>query len=333
MSMLSLWNVVGKNKPPIKSEALADVEMASGLVTEKLSGAGIKRSRCSMFAPLPNICAVTDIGRVRDHNEDAYYVSPDFSWFAVADGMGGHDAGEVAAAMAIQALAEYITPERITAAAGTGTIGMLLLDAVAAAHERVCEANRGKEGRREMGCTLAVGSIVDGLLTCHVGDVRCYIMREGVLSQLTHDHSTVGMLVQSGTLTPEQARVHPNKNQVLQAIGMPMGISPDVNSASLQSNDRILVCSDGLWESLPHEELQLILSGDGDLCRLVTRVVDRANEAGGNDNITAILCQAAPSSKKNGANGEMVRDPYLHKGPIRDTEGLSTLKGCPDHIL
>jgi PPM family protein phosphatase len=289
MPMRSLWDALTRKKATPNCEAQSN--------SEPLSQSGSEASKRTVFAPLPHICAITDVGRVREANEDAYCVSPDYAWFAVADGMGGHDAGEVAAALAIQTLVEYITPERMATAVATDTIGTLLLDAVTSAHECVLDANRSKEGGKEMGCTLVVGAIAEGLFTCHVGDVRCYIMHEGVLSQITRDHSTVGSLVEAGQITPEEARVHPNKNQVLQAIGMPMGVTPDVNSAGLFPGDLILVCSDGLWEAMPQEEIQAILAGEGDMCQLATRLVDCANDAGGHDNITAVLCQIAPAAE------------------------------------
>ena len=287
--MRSLWDALTRKKSTPNCEAQSS--------DEPLSQASSETAKRTVFAPLPHICAITDVGRVREANEDAYCVSPDYAWFAVADGMGGHDAGEVAAALAIQTLVEYITPERMATAVATDTIGTLLLGAVTSAHECVLEANRNKEGGKEMGCTLAVGSIADGLLTCHVGDVRCYIMHEGVLRQITRDHSVVGALVEAGQITPEEARVHPNKNQVLQAIGMPMGVAPDVNSAALFPGDLILICSDGLWEAMPHEEIQAILAGEGAMGQLATHLVDRANDAGGRDNITAVLYQIAPAAE------------------------------------
>ena len=245
----------------------------------------------------PHIFAVTDVGRVRDHNEDAYHVSRDGNLFVVADGMGGHEAGEVAAALAIEAIVEYLLPERLAEAVARGELRSVLLDAVIAAHGRVSEANRSREDGKEMGCTIAVGYVFDHrLVTCHVGDVRCYVSSRGVLRQITHDHSFVGSLVQAGQLTPEEARVHPNKNEVLQAIGMPTGVVPDVNGVDLATGDRILLCSDGLWEALPDQEIEAILTSDGTSRQLATQLVDRANGAGGSDNITAVLFEVRAAS-------------------------------------
>jgi protein phosphatase len=281
--MRGFWHLLKKQNSAPNPEGRED--------KEPTSIPGNKTTNRFVFAPFPHICAITDVGRFRPHNEDAYCVSPDYSWFAVADGMGGHEAGEVAAALAIQALVEHITPERMATAVAVNSISTLLLDAVAEAHARVLAANQGNESGKAMGCTLAVGSVADELIACNVGDVRCYILHEGALRQVSRDHSTVGALVEAGILTLEQARVHPNKNQVSQAIGMTSGVTPDVHCSALFPDDRILICSDGLWEAMPHEELQAILAGNGDMRRLATQAVDRAIDAGGQDNITAILCQ------------------------------------------
>lgn len=248
-----------------------------------------------MEAFAPHIFALTDVGRVREHNEDAYHVSNDGNLFVVADGMGGHEAGEVAAALAIEAINEFLPPERLSLAVERAEVGALLLDAVRDADHRVFEANRGREAGKEMGCTLAVGYVSGNqLVTCHVGDVRCYVSANGLLRQITADHSFVGALVQAGRLTPDEARVHPRKNEVLQAIGMPSGVVPDVNRVDLATGDRILLCSDGLWEAISDQDIETILTSDGTMRQLATQLVDRANGAGGSDNITAVLFEVEP---------------------------------------
>jgi protein phosphatase len=289
-----LWESIAKRWP--------QREAADQAPSESSSQPSDRAAKGTTFAPQQNVCAITDVGRVRDHNEDLYYISPDCTWFVVADGMGGHEAGDVAAALAIEAIVEHLNSERLSTAT-KGCIGSLLLDAVTSAHTRVREENRKRESGKEMGCTLALGYLSDGLVTCHVGDVRFYILHEGALHQITHDHSTVGALVEAGELTPEEARVHPNKNEVLQAIGMPQGVLPDVNNAKLMPGDRILLCSDGLWEALSQDEIQMILTSDGTMRQLATQLVDRAKDAGGFDNITVILCEVLPSLQSNIQNG------------------------------
>ncbi len=286
-----LWESLAKRKHSPEAAQRAPSEPSSNP-----SGEAPRRTMCS---PQPHVCAITDVGQVRDHNEDLYYVAPDCAWFVVADGMGGHEAGEVAAELAIKAIVEHLTAERIAAAATRSEIGSLLLDAVHAAHDLVWEENRKRQDGKEMGCTLVLGCLSAGLVTCHVGDSRCYVLHEGVLRQITHDHSAVGALVEAGQLTPEEARVHPDKNVVLQAIGTSGGVLPDVNAAELFPGDRILLCSDGLWEELPHAGLEAVAASDGTVRQVATLLVDRANEAGGFDNITAVLCEVLPSRKSD----------------------------------
>jgi len=272
-------------------------EMGSGR-SRKVSEAGPEPSgysettpRRKVVAPTDQLCGITDVGRVRDHNEDAFYLSEDGRLLLVADGMGGHEAGEVASALAIEAAAQFVTAEQRKAIeAGTQQAGPLLTAALDAAHRKVIEASGTPQGRRDMGSALIVACLTgDRLYTCHVGDVRCYVLSGATLQQITRDHSVVGALVQSGQLTPEEARVHPKKNEILQAIGMPSGVVPEVNTRPLANGDRVLLCSDGLWEALPEAEIHSIVQWEGTMRQLATQLVDRANCAGGFDNITVVL--------------------------------------------
>jgi protein phosphatase len=246
--------------------------------------------------PKPYICAISDVGLVRDHNEDRFYVSPAGDWFVVADGMGGHEGGEVAATLAIKAIADHLSPQRLADAAKANEVANLLRNAVVAADDRVHLANRSRQGEEQMGCTIALAALINDLDTCNAGDVRVYLHHGGVLSQITRDHSTVGALVESGQLTPEEARIHPNRSEVLQAVGMPAGVCPDVNKVGLMAGDRILLCSDGLWEEFPSKEIECVLASDGTVRQLAMQLVDRARAAGGHDNITAILCEVTEAA-------------------------------------
>ena len=141
-----------------------------------------------------------------------------------------------------------------------------------------------------MGCTLVLACVRgDTLHICHVGDVRAYLWREGRFNALTRDHSVVAEMVAARELTPDEARGHPAKNEVLRAIGMPAGFEPDSNRCALQSGDRVLLCSDGLWEMLPDREIARVVGADGSMRQLATQLVDRANDAGGHDNISVVL--------------------------------------------
>jgi serine/threonine protein phosphatase PrpC len=242
-------------------------------------------------APSDRLCGITDVGRVREHNEDAFHLSPDGRLLIVADGMGGHQAGEVASALAVDAVAEFLDEGRLRAIeSGAKRVEALLLEAFQSAHGRIVASAKEAPERSGMGTTLIAAFLHgDRATVCHVGDVRCYRRSEKGLEQMTEDHSVVGALVRAGELTPDEARVHERKSELLQAVGGRFGIAPDVMCVELAPGDRLLLCSDGLWEALPDQEIQEILDWNGPARRRAKQLVDRANAAGGNDNITAVL--------------------------------------------
>jgi protein phosphatase len=247
----------------------------------------------SVLTPADHLCGITDAGRVREHNEDAFHLSGDGRLMIVADGMGGHQSGEVASALSVQGVVEFlesIGPEG--AAIGPEAAERLLRQAFDAAHVKVMDATQDQSAGAAMGATLIVAWVVDGVLyTCHVGDVRCYVRTASTFEQITQDHSVVGELVRAGQLTPDEARMHPSRNEVLQAIGMPHGIAPDVNVRPLHPGDRILLCSDGLWEALSDYDICSIVDWDVPMHQRAGELVDRANAAGGPDNVTVVLYQ------------------------------------------
>jgi PPM family protein phosphatase len=227
--------------------------------------------------------AATSTGRVRRVNEDSYLALPPL--FAVADGMGGHDAGEVASAVAIDVLAQY--------ARG----GPLSVDAVLAALD---EANRAVIGRGEahrMGTTVTgLASLVtpagSQLMVFNVGDSRVYRLAGDQFGQLTVDHSEVQELVLAGAITPEQARTHPRRNIVTRALGSDLVVRPDHWLLPPLAGDRYLVCSDGLTGELTDEQiLQLLLADDPQ--QAAAALVAAADEAGGHDNTTVIVVDVA----------------------------------------
>ena len=244
----------------------------------------------SLSAPKRWLCAVTDIGRLRANNEDAYLLSRSGGLWIVADGMGGHAAGEVASALTVEAIADAIDATDISAlSAGTATDRARLLEAFVQASTKVF--SRGLENKEceGMGST-AVAGLMNGeaLHLCHVGDARGYHLSQGKFRRVTNDHSLVWQLVMSGLLDAEQARLHPHRGRVTQAIGM-AGVRPEVTSLTLKPADRVLLCSDGLWEALPEPEIGEIVASTGSMLELASMLVDRANAESGKDNITAVL--------------------------------------------
>lgn len=227
-------------------------------------------------------------GWVRENNEDAYLAERlpgDDRWLiAVADGMGGHRAGEVASWLALATLRE-----RLLAGAG-------LADAVCAANEAVFRRQADDPRLSGMGTTLTAAVVGPGgaVQLCHVGDSRAYLLRQGELARLTRDHSLVEEFVRSGALTEQEARRHPQRNLLTRAIGTEATVPVDEATVQLKPADVLLLCSDGLSEALPDTRLAALLvqqvAGE-DLGAGVEILIQAALDAGGADNITAVLAR------------------------------------------
>jgi protein phosphatase len=244
-----------------------------------------------LSAPSRRLCGVTDIGKCRRNNEDQYFLSSDGNLWIVADGMGGHAAGEVASAITIEAIVAFLgSAEPRTAVAA----GDRLVKAFDAAQDSVSERSRLDAECRGMGST-AIAGLVDGeeLNICHVGDVRAYHWSANQFKRITNDHSLVWDLVLSGLLTPEEARIHPQRSKVTQAIGQTQRFKPDLAKLMLKPGDRVLLCSDGLWEAVADQDLRVLVSSDCSMREMAMLLVDKANAAGGKDNISAVLYEHA----------------------------------------
>ena len=228
----------------------------------------------------------TDTGLVRQSNQDAVYV--DDSLAIVADGMGGHAAGEVASEMTIEMLRSGFAENRTVEG---------LYNAINAANITVLNDARDNPSHFGMGTTvIAVGLTVDdeGVTSptlCHVGDSRAYQLRDGALRQLTDDHSVAEEWVRMGRLTPEEAEVHPRRHQLTRGIGVEESIAVDVMSVHALAGDRLLLCSDGLSNELDGDTLARLSSVPYTLDEAVVQLVEAAKEAGGRDNITAVLLE------------------------------------------
>jgi len=222
---------------------------------------------------------LTDVGRVRTHNEDAVLLEPPL--FAVADGLGGHEAGEVASSVALGALVEA-APRRPDAKA--------LGRAVRAANRAVISAAREGLGRNGMGTTVTA-ALVEGtrIAIAHVGDSRAYLLHGDGLERLTEDHSLVADMIRSGTITEEQSRTHPNRSVITRALGTDPNMYPDTFEVEAGIGDRLLLCSDGLTGMLPDARIEEILDSYRDPEMAVRMLVDAANEAGGHDNISVAV--------------------------------------------
>jgi serine/threonine protein phosphatase PrpC len=234
---------------------------------------------------------ITDIGIKRENNEDSFLIIEEKNLYIVADGMGGHTAGEVASLNAVKLVDEYLTPDRITdMKADRQILKEEMINAVFFAHNWILKSAKEKKEYSGMGTTIVV-CFIDGnvLYTCHVGDSRAYIINTAGIQQITNDHSYVGEQVRSGMMTSEQARHSRLKNQITQALGSPYRIKPEYNEHQLDKDSKILLCSDGLWDMLSDNEIHKLVIEQGTLDEICKDLIIKANIAGGNDNITVIL--------------------------------------------
>jgi PPM family protein phosphatase len=243
--------------------------------------------------------ALTDIGRKRKGNEDSVFVNPEQNLFVVADGMGGHAAGEVASRVAVEAINEFVCltsgDEDITWPFGldenASFDGNRLKSAIQYANRKVLETTREKKEYLGMATTV-VAVLVDGDAAnlAHVGDSRVYLVRGQAITQLTSDHSWVNEQLESGILSADQARSHPLRNVVTRALGGKPELVVDIQEHQAQPGDVLLLCSDGLTSMVPDEEIvRIVEDAGGDIDRAARALVEEANGRGGEDNITVLL--------------------------------------------
>ena len=259
-----------------------------------------------------NYKAVTDVGRKRKGNEDSLFVNADQSLFVVADGMGGHAAGEVASKIAVDAINEFVVltagDEEITWPFGLDENmsydGNRLKTAVRFANRKVLEATKERAEYEGMATTVAA-VLVDGESAnlAHVGDSRVYLYRpsgapsegasatpDGELTQLTSDHSWVNEQLLSGVISADQARSHPLRNVVTRALGGKADLQVEMQVHKIEAGDVLMLCSDGLTTMLPDDQMGELLKGAGDdLREAAEALVAAANDRGGEDNITVLL--------------------------------------------
>jgi serine/threonine protein phosphatase PrpC len=249
--------------------------------------------------------SLTDVGRQRHTNEDSYFESPPV--FAVADGMGGAQAGEVASAMAVEEFTESrdgggVTPEqRLESIAKT-------------ANRKIFEMAQSDSRHAGMGTTLTATMLDDGgVAVGHVGDSRLYLYRDGKLERMTRDHSLVEEFVRQGRLTPEQAEKHPQRSVITRALGPESDVEVDTFTIQSRDGDIYLLCSDGLSGMVSDADMEEIVSSGGRLESTATALIEAANDNGGRDNITAVLFR--------------LEDDGTGDGRRSDTESYDTIAG------
>jgi serine/threonine protein phosphatase PrpC len=230
--------------------------------------------------------AQTDIGMVRKTNEDSYVFLPP-QLFVVADGMGGHVAGEIASNLGVTTIEEYI--KKITPPTDWQQI---LKDAIIKANSIIYQMSQSKSECAGMGTTVtAIYADNTQIHWGHVGDSRLYLIKENQLQQITSDHSLVWELVQSGSITSDEAQVHPHRNILTRAVGTSDTLTVDSGRFSWQPGDSLLLCTDGLTNMLSEETILAICIQSASPQTIVNTLVEQAKQAGGYDNITAVLVQ------------------------------------------
>ncbi|MDH5300031.1 MAG: Stp1/IreP family PP2C-type Ser/Thr phosphatase, partial [Gammaproteobacteria bacterium] len=229
---------------------------------------------------------ITDVGRRRRHNEDAFIIDHERKLFAVADGIGGAAAGEVASALFVESCIDVFQHDDHLSAPDKVHKAYLTANLAITSHSHSNPKTKG------MGCTAELFTIEgDRYFIGHVGDSRTYLIRNNQLSQLTRDHSYIQDQMDKGLLSPEEAKTHWLRNAINRAVGQGDKFQTDILSAPWQAGDCFLLCSDGLTDMLNHQEIADICVIHTTLRERTEALVNAANEKGGNDNITVLLCQ------------------------------------------
>ncbi len=245
----------------------------TGQTANKAAGASVSQSF------MPPFGSRTDVGYVREHNEDSLLVAPPL--YVVCDGMGGHEAGEIASEIAIQTISRRAPSELDADALG---------QAVEEANLAIIQGAREGRGKEGMG-TTCTAAMLEGekLVIAQVGDSRAYLLHNGLLQQLTRDHSIVADLMEQGEISPAEARTHQWRSYITRALGLDPYMQADLYEINVSAGDRLMLCSDGLYSMMPDAEIAEILGTTPNPQDAADTLVDEALAAGGNDNVTVIV--------------------------------------------
>lgn len=235
--------------------------------------------------------SITDIGMMRKMNQDYVFASENAvgsfpNLFIVADGMGGHKAGDYASRICVETVKESIENSRLRTTVG------VLEEAIAAANKRIYTAAEGNSELEGMGTTLVAAVVAENniLYVANIGDSRLYVVNDEEIRQITEDHSLVAEMVKNGEIKQSEARLHPNKNIITRAIGTAKEVTADYFEVHLKEKDEILICSDGLCNMLEDAEMKYIINSySPDMEKAAEELVKKANENGGKDNISIVL--------------------------------------------
>jgi protein phosphatase len=246
------------------------------------------------------VAGQTDVGRKRAHNEDNFAILGDYGLYIVADGMGGHASGEVASQLAVDTMREFFAattddPDRTWPYKMDRTKGYeenRLITGIMLSNLRIFEAAKSNPQQRGMGTTIVALFVSrEGMYVAHVGDSRVYRVRDSQLEQLTEDHSLLNDYRKMKQLSDEEIANFPHKNVIVRALGMKETVKVDTRFESPRVGDIIVLCSDGLAGPVSDEDIRSIVLSTNDLQQAAQRLIDRANENGGPDNVTCVLAR------------------------------------------
>jgi PPM family protein phosphatase len=263
---------------------------------------------------------ITDPGRKRRRNEDAYVCEPPL--FAIADGMGGAQAGEVASRLAAAALRE----------SGADAGGeQRIVDLVQEANRRVYDRSTTDPDTSGMGTTITVALVEDGDVAFgHVGDSRAYLIRAGQMEQVTEDHSLVNELLKSGKLSPEEAQRHPQRSMITRALGTDPDVDVDTFTIAAEPGDVFLLCSDGLTDMVSESAiLELVEQNRDDMDAALRSLVSAANRGGGEDNITVVAFEISDGAAHDGQTQEQALPAGSRARPVDDEDTLDEADAVP----
>ncbi len=247
--------------------------------------------------------SMTDIGRRRETNQDYMFTSETAvgnlpNLFLVADGMGGHKAGEYASRFTVDAIVEGIRNSRETEPVA------ILKEAVERANELLIQEAQADSGKTGMGTTIVVATFADKrMYVANVGDSRLYVVNREI-TQITRDHSLVEEMVRLGEMDREEARVHPDKNIITRAIGAASEVQTDFFEVEVSEGDMVLMCSDGLTNMVEDEEIRRIVVSQRDIAEIAERLIETANANGGKDNITVVLIEPFSENERKGKRNQ-----------------------------
>lgn len=239
--------------------------------------------------------AVTDVGLIRENNQDCMFAGSieSFPLYIVADGMGGHNAGEIASSMAVDIIEKVFTVNK-DKLISEESIKQTIEEAIVTANEKIYLQSKKIPDYAGMGTTITLAYIFENKIYIgHVGDSRAYFITKDEIKQITDDHSLVNELIKNGSITPEEAINHPQKNLITRAVGTSSDIQLDFYVLDYKPNDILIICSDGLTNMLNDDDIMKLIKSEDDIDIACNNLISIANENGGRDNITVIVIKFA----------------------------------------